>query len=144
MDNGESERRQQELSDKEKLQKLLIQQREQIQQDLLCVLDGQPQALTDAACQTVVNGFKILIKDLCWVTLDLNPNKEVLMSSISVPRTKSDVTIDELISFLSGVKAEHGNLYVAYDHDGSGMVISSAEITRESLESDCKPTLILY
>lgn len=66
------------------------------------------------------------------------------MFSISVPRVKSDVTIDELISFLSGVKAEHGNLYVDYDGDGSGLAISSAIIVRDSLESDCKPTLRLY
>jgi hypothetical protein len=42
---------------------LLLKQREQIQQDLLCVLDGQPQAMTDAACQAVVKGFDPLRED---------------------------------------------------------------------------------
>jgi hypothetical protein len=71
-DNYDSRRRQ-ELADKEKLQKALTQQREQIQQNLLCVLDGQPEAMTEAACQTVVDGFKTLIKDFCWNTLELKP-----------------------------------------------------------------------
>jgi hypothetical protein len=42
----------------------LLLQREQIQEDLLCVLDGQPDAITESACQTVVNGFKKLIDKL--------------------------------------------------------------------------------
>ena len=42
----------------------LLLQREQIQQDLLCVLDEQPDAMTEAACQTVVEGFKKLLAKL--------------------------------------------------------------------------------
>ena len=45
----------------------LLNEREQMQQDLLCVLDGldgfqEDQALKDAACQVIVNGVNRLIE----------------------------------------------------------------------------------
>jgi len=67
------------------------------------------------------------------------------MLNIPIPRAREDVTIDELVSFLSGVKAEHGNIYVNYELD-NGLRVSfcSAHIDLESLGSRCNPTLMLY
>jgi len=70
------------------------------------------------------------------------PNTSI-PGTFSISRIKSNTTIDELISFLSTIKTKHGNLYVDYNNNGNGLPISSAIIVRDSLDSDCKPTLRL-
>lgn len=42
----------------------LLEQREQIQQDLICILDGLDQSMLDNVCQVVVDRFAILLEKL--------------------------------------------------------------------------------
>lgn len=43
----------------------LIEQREQIQQDIICILDGLEKSYIDNVCQIVVERFQILIDKEC-------------------------------------------------------------------------------
>ena len=45
------------------MRQLLIEQREQVQNDLLCILDGLDDSILDAVCQVIVERFDILLKD---------------------------------------------------------------------------------
>lgn len=42
----------------------LVNQMEQIQNDLICLLDDCPDKIVDKACQIVVDGFKPLIEKM--------------------------------------------------------------------------------
>lgn len=45
-------------------QRNLLEQREQIQKDLICILDGLDDKVVENACQVIVDRFHILLEKL--------------------------------------------------------------------------------
>jgi len=88
----------------------LLDQRESIQNDLDCILDGIDQKILDNVCQVIVDRFKILIDKLKCPISD-QPSDGLVPQAVEASDKKGKAAAyDMLIIYRAGMQAQNNGL----------------------------------